>query len=83
MSQARRHSTLLRDSGRNSSLSLLAPRPTSRRSSLAVVPVPGQRPRCLRKLLSATALTVEQPQTELAELSSQTLQTIVSQDSVV
>ena len=82
MSQARRQSTLLRDSARNSSLSLMPPRPVSRRSSLVVVGSPVRRTRCLRKLLSANVLTVE-ARPDLAELSCQTLQTLVSQDSEV
>ena len=81
MSQARRQSTLLRDSERNSSLSLMPPRPISRRSSL-VVGSPVRKTRCLRKLLSANVLTVE-VRPELSELSCQTLQTLVSQDSQV
>ena len=83
MSQARRHSTLLRDSARNSSLSLMPPKAPSRRCSLAVgVEVPAQRTRCLRKLLSANVLTVEPVRPDLAELSCHTLQTLVSQESI-
>ena len=83
MSQARRQSTLLRDSGRNSSLSLMPPKAISRRSSLAVGGLPAPRPRCLRKLLSANVLTVEPLRPDLSDLSCHTLQTIVSQDSGV
>ena len=75
---------MLRDSARNSSLSLMPPKAASRRSSLAVgvgVPGPAQRTRCLRKLLSANVLTVEPVRPDLGELSCHTLQTLVSQDS--